>query len=158
MNICAFIMLKLSTVLGYRLANIMIKDMVLSFFMLNGIIHACCTTTVSTRCSMLWALCRSLSSKVVSQYSSIFAPMAVDAVLHILDQKRSDLLDLKDIRVVSKVGGTIDDSELVDGMIFSQKACKAAGGPTRIEKAKIGLIQVPHRLLMFRHSNYSNTL
>jgi chaperonin GroEL (HSP60 family) len=100
---------------------------------------------------MLRALCRSLSSKVVSQYSSIFAPMAVDAVLHILDQKRADLLDLKDIRVVSKVGGTIDDSELVDGMIFSQKACKAAGGPTRIEKAKIGLIQVPHQLLMFRH-------
>jgi hypothetical protein len=30
-------------------------------------------------------------------------------------------LDLRDIRVVCKVGGTIDDSELVDGCVFDQK-------------------------------------
>jgi T-complex protein 1 subunit delta len=45
------------------------------------------------------------------------------------------------VRVVAKVGGTIDDSELVDGCVFDVKAAKAAGGPTRIEKAKVGLIQ-----------------
>lgn len=100
--------------------------------------------------SNLQAVCRALSSKVVSQYSSIFAPMAVEAVLRILHQKRPDLLDLKDIRIVAKVGGTIDDSELVDGMVFSQKASRAAGGPTRIEKAQIGLIQVrPAQLGIF---------
>jgi T-complex protein 1 subunit delta len=87
-------------------------------------------------------MCRSLSSKVVSQYSTIFAPMAVDAVFKVLDTKHADMLDLKDIRIVTKVGGTIDDSELVDGMVFAQKASKAAGGPTKVEKAKIGLIQV----------------
>jgi T-complex protein 1 subunit delta len=76
--------------------------------------------------------------------------MAVEAVLRILHQKRPDLLDLKDIRIVAKVGGTIDDSELVDGMVFSQKASRAAGGPTRIEKAQIGLIQVrPAQLGIF---------
>lgn len=30
-------------------------------------------------------------------------------------------LDLRDIRVTCKVGGTIDDSELVDGCVFDQK-------------------------------------
>jgi len=30
-------------------------------------------------------------------------------------------LDLRDIRVVCKAGGTIDDSELVEGCVFDQK-------------------------------------
>ena len=50
-------------------------------------------------------------------------------------------MDLKDIKVVTKLGGTVDDSEMVDGMVFDHKAAKSAGGPTRIENAKIGLIQ-----------------
>lgn len=68
--------------------------------------------------------------------------MAVDAVMRILDTKQPSLLDLRNVKIVTKVGGTIDDSELVEGMVFDQKAAKAAGGPTRIEKAKIALIQV----------------
>ena len=43
--------------------------------------------------------------------------------------------------MVAKLGGTVDDSELVDGMVFDQKAAKGAGGPTRVENAKIALIQ-----------------
>lgn len=83
----------------------------------------------------------SLSSKVVSQYSSLLSPMAVDAVLKVMDPARPNMLDLRDIKVVAKVGGTIDDSEMVDGMVFDQKAAKSAGGPTRMEDAKIALIQ-----------------
>ena len=45
------------------------------------------------------------------------------------------------IRVVKKVGGTIDDTELVDGLVLNQTVIKSAGGPSRMEKAKIGLIQ-----------------
>ena len=101
---------------------------------------ACAVAFRSPPASVL--ACRSLSSKVVSQYSAIFAPMAVDAVLRVLDTKQAHMLDLKNIKIVTKVGGTIDDSELVTGMVFDQKASKAAGGPTRVEKAKIGLIQV----------------
>jgi T-complex protein 1 subunit delta len=48
---------------------------------------------------------------------------------------------LRDIRVVTKLGGTVDDSEMVEGMVFDQKAAKAAGGPTRVENAKIALVQ-----------------
>ncbi|KAG2428254.1 hypothetical protein HYH02_014436 [Chlamydomonas schloesseri] len=93
------------------------------------------------RDALLRAATTSLSSKVVSQYSSLLSPMAVDAVLKVMDPARPNLLDLRDIKVVSKVGGTIDDSEMVDGMVFDQKAAKSAGGPTRMEDAKIGLIQ-----------------
>ena len=30
---------------------------------------------------------------------------------------------------------------MVDGMVFDQKAAKSAGGPTKVENAKIALIQ-----------------
>lgn len=50
-------------------------------------------------------------------------------------------LDLRDIKVVTKLGGTVDDSEYVDGMVFDHKPAKTAGGPTRIENAKIALVQ-----------------
>ena len=51
-------------------------------------------------------------------------------------------MDLKDIRVSKKLGGTVDDTALVDGMVFvSNHASHTAGGPTRIDKPKIGLIQ-----------------
>ena len=35
----------------------------------------------------------------------------------------------------------MDDSSNISGTVFDHKASKAAGGPTRIENAKIGLIQ-----------------
>ncbi len=53
----------------------------------------------------------------------------------------SENVDLRDIRIVKKVGGTIEDTELIDGVVLNQNVVVAAGGPTRIEKAKIGLIQ-----------------
>ena len=38
-------------------------------------------------------------------------------------------------------GGTVDDTELVHGLVFDKGAKKTAGGPTRVTNAKIGLIQ-----------------
>lgn len=83
----------------------------------------------------------SLNSKVVSQYSNLLAPLAVDSVLKVIESPNASNVDLNDIKVVKKVGGTIDDTELVDGLVFTQGACKSAGGPTVIEDAKIAVIQ-----------------
>ncbi|CAL5224628.1 g7345 [Coccomyxa viridis] len=96
---------------------------------------------LNDRESLIKAANTSLSSKVVSQYSTLLSPMAVDSVLRVLDPQRPEFLDLKDIKVVTKLGGTVDDSELVDGMVFDHKAAKTAGGPTRVENAKVALIQ-----------------
>ena len=83
-----------------------------------------------------------LSSKVVSQNSDILAPMAVDAVLKIIDKDTAENVDLNNIRVSMKIGGTVDDSELIDGLCFTNnKVSHFAGGPGRIENAKIGVIQ-----------------
>ena len=78
--------------------------------------------------------------QIVSQYSSTLAPIAVAAVTRLVTPTSSNV-DLRDIRVVKKVGGTIEDTELVDGVVLNQNVVTAAGGPTRMEKAKIGIIQ-----------------
>ncbi|EPZ35269.1 Methylmalonyl-CoA mutase, alpha chain, catalytic domain-containing protein [Rozella allomycis CSF55] len=97
--------------------------------------------TLDDRESLLRSATTSLNSKVVSQYSSVFAPIAVDAVLKVIDPKTANNVDLKDIRCVQKLGGTIDDTELINGLVLTQTVTKSANGPTRMEKAKIGLIQ-----------------
>ncbi|CAB4409644.1 unnamed protein product [Rhizophagus irregularis] len=45
------------------------------------------------------------------------------------------------LNFLQRFGGTIDDTELIDGLVLTQNVVKNSGGPTRIEKAKIGLIQ-----------------
>jgi len=50
-------------------------------------------------------------------------------------------VDLRNIKIIKKLGGTIDDTELVEGLVFTQPAQHSAGGPTRVENAKIGLVQ-----------------
>lgn len=83
----------------------------------------------------------SLSSKVVSNHSELLAPMAVDAVLRIIDKETDTNVDLRDILVSKKLGGTVDDSELIEGLVFvDKKVSHFAGGPSRISNAKIGLV------------------
>ncbi|KAI8970830.1 T-complex protein 1 subunit delta [Pilobolus umbonatus] len=91
--------------------------------------------------SLLKAASTALNSKIVSQYSTLLAPIAADAVIRVIDPAIAHNVNLKDIRIVKKVGGTIDDTELVDGLVLNQTVIRSAGGPNRIEKAKIGLIQ-----------------
>jgi len=67
--------------------------------------------------------------------------MAVNAVIKTIDIKTADNVDLKNIRILKKVGGTIEDSEMVEGLVMNQQVLKNGGGPVRMEKAKIGLIQ-----------------
>jgi len=96
---------------------------------------------LSDRESLLKASTTSLNSKIVSQYSSLLSPIAVDSVLRVIDPLTAVNVDLKDIRLVKKLGGTIDDTELTDGLVLAQNVIKSAGGPTKMEKAKIALIQ-----------------
>jgi len=80
----------------------------------------------------------SLSSKLASQWSDTLAPLAVDAVLRIHDKSH---VDLRDIKVVQRVGGVIDDSELVDGIVFPHRIQRSGNEPRLIKDAKIALLQ-----------------
>ncbi|KAI4202390.1 MAG: hypothetical protein LQ350_002608 [Teloschistes chrysophthalmus] len=97
--------------------------------------------SLSDRTTLIQAASTSLSSKIVAQHSSLLGPIAVDAVMKTIDPKTADNVDLKNIRIIKKLGGTIEDTEMVDGLVLNQPIVKSGGGPTRMEKARIGLIQ-----------------
>ncbi|EKM82600.1 hypothetical protein AGABI1DRAFT_111201 [Agaricus bisporus var. burnettii JB137-S8] len=90
--------------------------------------------------ALLRAASTSLNSKIVSQYSATLAPIAVSAVTRLVTPTSTNV-DLRDIRIVRKVGGTIEDTELVNGVVLNQNVVTSAGGPTRMEKAKIAIVQ-----------------
>uniref|UniRef100_A0A8C2IMX2 T-complex protein 1 subunit delta n=1 Tax=Cyprinus carpio TaxID=7962 RepID=A0A8C2IMX2_CYPCA len=94
---------------------------------------------LSDRETLLNSATTSLCSKVVSQYSSLLAPMSVDAVMRVIDPATATSVDLRNICIIKKLGGTIDDCELVDGLVLTQRVVNT--GVSRVEKAKIGLIQ-----------------
>lgn len=96
--------------------------------------------------TLLRSASTSLNSKIVAPYAPHVSAVAVDAMLAVLNSSSSNAgdkpqLDLGDIRVVPKVGGTLEDLELCEGVVLTQSASRAAGGPTRIEKARIALCQ-----------------
>ncbi|GKB66330.1 T-complex protein 1 subunit delta, partial [Tanacetum coccineum] len=76
---------------------------------------------LTDRDSLVKSASTSLNSKVVSQYSSLLAPLAVDSVLAVVDPAKPDLVDLRDVKIVKKLGGTVDDTELVKGLVFDKK-------------------------------------
>lgn len=95
---------------------------------------------LTDRQSLLQSATTSLNSKVVSQHSALLSPIAVDAVLKVIDPKVATNVDLRDIKLIKKLGGTVDDTELIEGLVLDQKT-SGFDAPKKIEKAKIGLIQ-----------------
>jgi len=95
---------------------------------------------LNDREALLQSASTSLNSKVVSQQSSQLAPIAVDAVLKVIDPNKDTNVDLRDIKSIQMLGGTVEDTELIEGLVFTQKSA-GMGGPSTVEKAKIGLIQ-----------------
>ncbi|CAL1265854.1 unnamed protein product [Larinioides sclopetarius] len=95
---------------------------------------------LSDRESLLKSATTALSSKIVSQHSMLLAPLAVDAVMKVIDPAVDTNVNLKDIKIMKQLGGTVDDVELIDGLLFKQRSA-GLGGVTKVEKAKIGLIQ-----------------
>merc|ERR1711865_42714 len=114
------------------------------------------TTTVVVIAGALLNSARDLLTKLHPNVISRSFRMAADHCVKVLDDMSAPIAvnsveavttpgttycDLDDIKVLKCFGGTIDDSERVDGIVFPKKASHFAEGPTRIENAKIGLIQ-----------------
>ena len=91
---------------------------------------------------LLQCVTTALSSKVIAQNSSEIAPLAIKAVKRVVDLGKADSLDLREIRLIKKLGGTLDDTVLIDGISFSdRRPVTSAGGPSKISGAKIALLQ-----------------
>jgi len=80
----------------------------------------------------------SLGSKIVSKSHDQFANIAVDAVLSVADLERRDV-DFELIKVDGKVGGALEDSLLVKGVIVD-KDFSHPQMPSEIRDAKIAIL------------------
>ena len=82
----------------------------------------------------------SMQSKLISEDSAPLSKLVVDAILKIAE-KNGDKhsVDLDNLKVEKKAGGSIDDTSLVNGIILDKEIVHS-GMPTKVEEAKIALV------------------
>jgi len=79
-------------------------------------------------------------SKSVSASRNILADIAVKAVLSIAEKKDGKFeVDQDNIQIVKKVGGSMEDSKMISGIILDKEVVHS-GMPKKVENAKIALI------------------
>ena len=92
------------------------------------------------KASLLKIASTSMQSKLISEDSSSLSKIVVDAVLNIATKKGDQyFVDLENIKVEKKPGGSIEDTQIVKGIVLDKEIVHS-GMPTRIEKANIALI------------------
>jgi len=92
------------------------------------------------KASLLKIASTSMQSKLISEDSSSLSKIVVDAVLSIATKKGDQyFIDLENIKVEKKPGGSIEDTQIVKGIVLDKEIVHS-GMPTRIEKANIALI------------------
>ena len=82
----------------------------------------------------------SMQSKLVSENSVPLSKLVVDSILKIVEKdgdKHS--IDLDNLKVEKKAGGSMDDTVLINGIVLDKEIVHS-GMPTKIEKAKIVLV------------------
>jgi len=82
----------------------------------------------------------SMQSKLVSEDSAPLSKLVVDSILKIVEKdgdKHS--VDLDNLKVEKKAGGSIDDTSLINGIVLDKEIVHS-GMPTKAEKAKIALV------------------
>ena len=82
----------------------------------------------------------SMQSKLISEDSGPLSKIVVDSILSIVTKKGEDYsVDLENIKVEKKTGGSITDTQIVKGIVLDKEIVHS-GMPTKIEKAKIALV------------------
>jgi len=90
--------------------------------------------------SLLKIASTSMQSKLISEDSSSLSKIVVDAILSIVTKKGDEyFVDLENIKVEKKPGGSIDDTQIVKGIVLDKEIVHS-GMPTRIDNASIALI------------------
>ena len=82
----------------------------------------------------------SMQSKLISEDSDTLSKVVVDAILSITTKKGDDyFVDLENIKVEKKAGGSIQDTQIVKGIVLDKEIVHS-GMPTKIENAHIALV------------------
>jgi thermosome len=82
----------------------------------------------------------SMQTKLVSKESDQLSEVVVNAALQVSESRESGyIVDIDDIKVEKKAGGSLRDTKLIKGIVLDKEVVHG-GMPKRIEKAKIALI------------------
>ncbi len=82
----------------------------------------------------------SMQSKLISDDSDVLSKIVVDAILSVAIKKGETYsVDLENIKVEKKAGGSITDTQIIKGIVLDKEIVHS-GMPTKIEKAKIALL------------------
>ncbi|NJK77780.1 MAG: thermosome subunit [Nanoarchaeota archaeon] len=82
----------------------------------------------------------SMQSKLISEDSDVLSKVVVDAILKVATKKAETYsVDLENIKVEKKAGGSITDTQIIKGIVLDKEVVHS-GMPTKIEKAKIALL------------------
>ncbi|WP_420546199.1 thermosome subunit beta [Nitrosopumilus sp.] len=96
--------------------------------------------TADDKESLLKIATTSMQSKLISEDSDILSKIVVDAILSIATKKGDNYtIDLENIKVEKKAGGSIQDTQIVKGIVLDKEIVHS-GMPTKIEKARIALV------------------
>ena len=90
--------------------------------------------------SLLKVATTSMQSKLISDDSDVLAGMIVEAVLRVAVKDGDERsVDLDNVKVEKKAGGSIQNSRLVSGIVLDKEVVHS-GMPTRIDNARIALL------------------
>jgi len=82
----------------------------------------------------------SMESKLISEDSDMLSKLVVDAILQVVEkEERGNKVDLDNIKVEKKAGGSIRNTQLIKGIVLDKEVVHS-GMPTKMEKAKIALL------------------
>ncbi len=82
----------------------------------------------------------SMESKLISEDSGMLSKLVVDAIMQVVEKEEGgNKVDLDNIKVEKKAGGSIRNTQLIKGIVLDKEVVHS-GMPTKIEKAKIALL------------------
>ncbi len=85
----------------------------------------------------------SMSSKMISTNSKLLSEIVVDSILAAADEVDGKIkVDIDNIKVDKKPGGSIDDTSLVNGVVLDKEVVHA-GMPKRMQQSRIALVNSP---------------
>ena len=116
---------------GYRLASIKAREILQTLAK---------PVSMNDRDLLLKIAATAMTGKATEASRDVFANLAVNAVLAVVDtEDGKKTVDVEDIKVEKKVGGSVEASELIEGMVIDKERVHT-NMPKKVKDAKILLL------------------
>ena len=116
---------------GYRLASIKAKEILQTLAR---------PVTLDDKDLLLQIAATAITGKGAEASKDVFANLAVNAVLAVVDTENGKkTVDVDDIKVEKKVGGSVEESQLIEGMVIDKERVHS-NMPKKVINAKILLL------------------